>query len=204
MEKLFTSGRIRELRESGGTVLPLLDTDEALTLLRTLAKPGVLKEPPTCLRESAGNGKGGAYHQIAKPPMALQALADVVGTALRDKGIEVMRNGKHLLLRYGEGAVNFAHQDKGDGRCAYQCVLMLSKPGEDFRGGATYVIDSASGVATELECAEVGNLIVFRARSEDEGYLPNLPARHFYHGMRVVERGSSDVCSRVALGLFQP
>ena len=194
----------RELRQSGGTFIRgLLSQEEAQELLRTLATPGLIEQPPTYLRETSGNGKGGAYHQINKVPRALQVLAEVVGEVLHDNGLEVMRGGKHLLLRYGLGAVNYAHQDKGDGQRAYQCVLMLSMPGVDFSGGATYVIDAASKVATELPYESAGDLLIFRAHT-DEGEPPLVPARHFYHGMRRVDKGSKAVCSRVAVGLFQP
>ena len=47
-------------------------------------------------------------------------------------------NNKSVLLVYGEGGENWAHQD--DNRdFSFQALLMLSQPEVDFRGGALYV-----------------------------------------------------------------
>ena len=58
-----------------------------------------------------------------------------------------LRNRKAIVLRYAEGAENFAHRDglsaTSDANCSikafpYQGTVMVSKPGVDFTGGEFY------------------------------------------------------------------
>ncbi|KAL1521294.1 hypothetical protein AB1Y20_020963 [Prymnesium parvum] len=194
LQAALTAEACAALREAGGVVLPrALLPEEAAGLLHALGEEGAVGRP-THLRESQGNGRLGAYHQLLRTPPALAAVAEGAASVLAARGFEVKARGKHLLLRYGEGGVNYAHQDHTG--FPYQCALMLSTPGSDFTGGDTYTIDACSRRATELRYASAGDLAVFASSEQATG-------KHLYHGMRRVERGSAAECHRFAIGLFQ-
>ncbi|KAL3930232.1 MAG: hypothetical protein SGPRY_001628 [Prymnesium sp.] len=159
------------LRDTGGVLLSgLLSSTEARTLLHALAAPGSIDPSPTYLRESQGNGCNGAYHEILRAPQALLTIADALAAALSAHGFPVKKRGKHLLLRYGVGGINYAHQDHTG--FPYQCALMLSTPGTDFCGGATYEtllclllrISQMAGTCT-TECGELS--LWMRTRVDD-------------------------------------
>ena len=74
------------------------------------------------MRASSGNGEGGGYATIARPPAVLEAAS----AALRD-WLEPRPSAAHtkaLLLRYGVGGVNYAHQDQNSS--PWQAVLLLN------------------------------------------------------------------------------
>ena len=117
-----------------------------------------------------------------------------------------LRNRKAIVLRYAEGAENFAHRDglsaTDDANCSikafpYQGTVMVSKPDVDFTGGEFYVAskDAESGkiTRTKVEFKNPGDVVLFRADNEG-GYE---------HGMLTVGNGSAATCERVAIGLFQ-
>ena len=101
---------------------------------------------------------------------------------------------KALLLRYGLGGINHAHHDAcGD----FQALLMLSRPGVDYEGGAFYLAQREPPFGTaSFPFAAAGELLVFRANKGhgDTDYL---------HGMGEVTKGSAEETRRVAVGLFQ-
>lgn len=111
-----------------------------------------------------------------------------------------MLNRKAIVLRYKEGAENFAHRDglvDDNETFPYQGTVMVSKPGVDFSGGEFYVAskNENSGMVrrTKVEFQNPGDLVLFRADKKG-GYE---------HGMLPVRKGSSAKCERVAIGLFQ-
>mmetsp|Transcript_25487 Transcript_25487/g.55062 ORF Transcript_25487/g.55062 Transcript_25487/m.55062 type:complete len:163 (-) Transcript_25487:72-560(-) len=162
-----------------------------------MLEPGVLGRQ-TLLRESTGNGRQGAYAQIRKKPPGLQTLELALASALRE-GLGVARLGtESLLLRYVEGGVNFAHQDQRS--TPYQAVVLLSEPDEDFTGGELFVSAPAyTQRRTAIRWKASGDCAIIcasAAASSDSG-------SNWYHGMQVVSKGRREVCSRIALGLFQ-
>eukprot|EP00908_Phaeocystis_cordata_P013473 Transcript_24535.p3 GENE.Transcript_24535~~Transcript_24535.p3 ORF type:complete len:176 (-),score=73.98 Transcript_24535:55-582(-) len=175
-----------------------------------MSRPGVLEPKEQLLRASSGNGEGGGYSTIARPPPALAAAAAALRAWLRPPPSEAQ--AKALLLRYGAGGVNWAHQDQNSS--PWQAVLLLNPPAE-FDGGALYVLDAAAAAAAadaaaadaesaaandaavasrcELPFGAAGDAIVFAANSTAyDG------ARHLYHGMTLMTRGR-----RFAVGMFQ-
>jgi len=101
----------------------------------------------------------------------------MLSTFLKGKVLEdAMLNRKAIVLRYGEGAENWAHREgqivTEDANCSanafpYQGTVMLSRPGVDFTGGEFYVAskDAASGhiTRTKVEFKNPGDVILFRA-----------------------------------------
>ena len=96
-----------------------------------------------------------------------------------------------MLLRYGEGGVNWAHQDQA--QSPWQAVLLLNPPAE-YEGGALYIVDAAEEPLKRKEAPfeSEGDVVVFAANSNAPG------GRQWYHGMSEVRRGR-----RFAVGLFQ-
>ena len=75
---------------------------------------------------------------IVKQPPALAAACDALRGWLTPPPDD--SQDKCLLLRYGEGGVNWAHQDQA--QSPWQAVLLLNPPTE-YEGGALYIVDAA-------------------------------------------------------------
>lgn len=152
------------------------------------------------LRPSSGSGRNGHYGYYKPGPGPIGPALGILRRALAVKlgmDLDYVETTRFIILRYGEGGVNWAHQDQT--RHTYQALVLLSDPGIDFTGGELYVRDGQN-----LESAEdyvafqgAGDLVVFCAHSDGNG-------RNFFHGMREVQRGEGDVCERWAVGLLQP
>ncbi|EOD41533.1 hypothetical protein EMIHUDRAFT_193872 [Emiliania huxleyi CCMP1516] len=188
---------VSALYESGALLIPkLLTQQQARECLGALSNEEALEKRETHLRRSTGNGAAGSYFTIrqGQEPPALQAIIEALRDwpALEPSPTPAQRDS--LLLRYGCGGINFAHQDQGD--FAWQAVLLLNPPSE-FEGGALYVTDvnesPLSRREVPFECE--GDVIVFAANST----APlKKKGRNMYHGMTEVTRGQ-----RFAIGMFQ-
>ena len=103
---------------------------------------------------------------------------------------------KALLLRYGEGGENYAHEDhSGD----FQALLMLSKPEFDYTGGAFYLADrSPPNAVAEFPFGNAGDLIIF-CGNQGNGDV------EYLHGITKVTAGSAGAAKtrRFAVGGFQ-
>ena len=97
-----------------------------------------------------------------------------------------------LLLRYEAGGFNALHQDLyGEVAFPLQLAVFLSRPGEDYEGGAFLLVENrprAQSVGEAL-LPRQGEAIVFANR-----YRPVRSARGFYrasvrHGVSRVEAG---------------
>jgi len=110
------------LRRRGGLLIPgLLTPGQAEECLLALGAEGALEKKELLLRTSSGNGEGGGYATIARPPPVLEAA----GAALR-AWLDPPPSAAHckaLMLRYGAGGVNYAHQDQNSS--PWQAVLLL-------------------------------------------------------------------------------
>ena len=173
----------------------------------------------TVLRESSGNGRGGAYATIRNPSPTLAAVNSALAAALRSQ-LGVGEVGQRALaLRYGLDGINYAHQDQS--ACPYQALLLLSRPGVDFSGGELYCTDAAAlhaihsassrsdsasiadpplPITNEVQWSESGALAIFAANGQaGDG------SRHWFHGMRQVRAGSAGEasCQRLAVALLQ-
>ena len=169
---LLSKKEAREVLLSFGANKKLLDT-----------------KPEQKLRASTGSGYGGGYTTIVKQPPALAAACDALRGWLTPPPDD--SQDKCLLLRYGEGGVNWAHQDQA--QSPWQAVLLLNPPTE-YEGGALYIVDAAEEPLKrkEVPFESEGDVVVFAANSNAPG------GRQWYHGMSEVRSGR-----RFAVGLFQ-
>jgi hypothetical protein len=181
----------RLLSEGVLRIPSLLSAQQAREVLLALGAPGALEDKEQVLRASSGNGEGGGYTTIRRTPPALAAACAALRAWLQPP-LPDGKQDKCLLLRYGDGGVNWAHQDQADG--AWQAVMLLNPPHE-YAGGHLYVVDAAGApprTRTEVPFENAGDVVVFAANSSAPG------GRHWYHGMTEVTRGQ-----RFAVGLFQ-
>ena len=105
------------------------------------------------------------------------------------------RRGSSILLRYGRGGVNHPHRDIYGGEWfPFQAMVMLSRAGVDFRGGAFELWDERSGEQTARAriAATLGDLVLFCSHYRLQG-RGRVPLRH---GMARVVSGE-----RFALGI---
>ncbi|KAL7544384.1 hypothetical protein ACHAWF_007765, partial [Thalassiosira exigua] len=165
------------------------------------------------LRPSTGNGANGSY--AANLPRRVPLLDEIqraLSDVLRDE-LDVAECGiRPILLQYGNGGVNWAHQDQAD--FPYQALLLLSRPGVDFAGGQLYVTEplvadadpkamettrAIANETNEVDSRGIGDVVVFAANGK------NRDGRNWYHDMREVRPGSHGPsrCHRVAIGLLQ-
>lgn len=156
---------------------------------------------------AGGAGVGASYYADLKSKKWDDLQKIMLSEFLTGEVLDhALRNRKAIVLRYAEGAENFAHRDglsaTSDANCSikafpYQGTVMVSKPGVDFTGGEFYVAskDAESGkiTRTKVEFKNPGDVVLFRADNEG-GYE---------HGMLTVGNGSAATCERVAIGLFQ-
>ena len=100
------------------------------------------------------------------------------------------KNSKTILLGYGEGGVNWAHQDANP-NYPYQALLMLSEPESDFSGGQLYSLNGGKNFKkTKSGIQYQGDVCIFKSNGK------------FYHGMERVKKGTKDLTCRIACGLF--
>jgi len=169
----------------------------------------------TKLARTMGNGVAGhpasVYMDVEDQPAWHNALVTTLDSLLvsprepvtrRQEGM--LKTRKSILLRAGEGAENWAHQDNNSEKPPVQAVLMLSEPEKDFTGGEFYVARQtrATDGTIHIERYEVtfsspGDLVLFKA-GKDSGW---------WHGMLPVtgtlHKGEQDYL-REAIGLLQP
>ena len=90
-----------------------------------LSLPGALSSRHTSLRPSMGNGRGGIYAAIRSPrPPVLERLMRSLALELRVRlGVHV--GDEALVLRYGLGGVNWAHQDQRASPYQAQATLIF-------------------------------------------------------------------------------
>ena len=152
------------------------------------------------LANTKGDGVAGAYYADIKSEKWNDLQTTFLSAFLKGDDLKhAVLTRKTIVLRYKEGSENFAHRDGLDDGEAfpYQGTVMLSNPGVDFTGGEFYVAskDAESGriVRTKVEFKNPGDMVLFRADK----------AGGYEHGMLPVRKGSSSICERVAIGLFQ-
>ena len=193
----------REILDRDSIVcLPNFVNKEAVGYLRGqvksyLARAGNSGEK---LRETTGLGVNGIYFSRNggwKLPY-LRAIQTSIGKTLHLPDNQY--NSKAVLLGYGEGGQNWAHQDDNT-QYPYQALLLLSQPQKDFDGGQLYVLDGTDQdhwIEREAGHQNAGDVCVFRSNG------------CVFHGMNTVlsceDPGGS--CPkpphRVAVGLLQP
>merc|ERR1712216_1112192 len=151
---------------------------------------------------SEGNGQWGYYQDWVRENDG----GEVVEAIMR--GVEEgcgrgMERKKVIVLRYGDGGENWAHQD-GNVTFPYQALLMLSRPGLDYdiESGHLYLAHQRHRMTSSKSHQDHHHL----ARFESAGDLAIFHAAgEWYHGMRTVRPAPGrGYCDRVALGLFQP
>ena len=196
----------RKLIDDGIVHLPgILTTTECSHLLQQLSQAfhrnGRSKQ--YLLRKSTGNGMNGSYETIQHTPELLDDLVTALSQILlQDKLLNVRNVGRRsLLLLYGDGGVNWAHQDQHF--YPYQALLLLSRPGVDFTGGQLYVseptVDQQGRIratSNQVDLCTIGDVVIFAANNET--------GRGWYHGMKEVRPGSTGngLCNRIAIGLL--
>lgn len=149
------------------------------------------------LAETTGNGVAGTppsvYRDLPLPPTAAAAggswrreLQDVLwdlllGTGSGNDDDETLLNNnsnnakqqppprKDILLLYGHGAENWAHQDNNREIVPVQAVLMLSDPQQDFEGGEFYVARREQVTTTTTTTATASG----NDNSDDDGDATN-------------------------------
>lgn len=183
------------LLQQGAQRITLLQQDEVATLIAALCKHKV--GTTKALTAAQGNGTNGCYATLDMPlPPILQRVMDAAkGWIEKHTGhLKSPLGKKALLLRYGLGGINLAHQDySGD----FQALLMLSRPGIDYNGGVLYLRDKRGEHAAEFPFAAAGELIVFRG-NRGGGSVD------WMHGMTAVAAGGGGgETRRFAVGLFQ-
>jgi len=68
-----------------------------------------------------------------------------------------------LVLYYKEGGLNLPHQDIfGSVYFPFQVVVMLTKPGVDFKGGQFYTLDAVKGTQTKFNLKQ-GDVLIFHS-----------------------------------------
>lgn len=196
IEAAFGPGQVQNLRSRGivklsGVMSPL----ESITLCRQLSQHPSALGPETFLRESSGNGKGGAYQAI-KSNATLRNLNSALATICQQKMDCGPLGGNVLLTRYGNGGLNYLHQDQTTQ--PYQAYLLLSEPSSQFCGGEVYLRDPAdkSGAEVQEEWRGRGELLLFAANSTAVGAADVEKARgcrsNFYHGVREVREAARE------------
>jgi len=137
-----------ELQANGITLLRGFVPEETCEWLLGRVCEHRSKHSPTWLTETMALGRRGCYFDKDWNLTVLKHIQTRVVEALGLSPTEIgaanavlpSANNKSVLLVYGEGGENWAHQD--DNRdFSFQALLMLSQPEVDFRGGALYVID---------------------------------------------------------------
>ena len=110
------------------------------------------------------------------------------------------RSPTPLVLRYAAGGYNRLHQDLyGEVAFPLQMTCFLSRPGEDFRGGAFLLVESEPRAQSRGEAidAEQGEIVVFPTRERPIAGKHRVRRARMRHGLSRVTEGS-----RFALGII--
>ena len=110
-----------------------------------------------------------------------------------------MSRHQYCALHYGEGGLNFWHNDQSN--YPFQALLMLSRPGEDFTGGEFCVKHGPHRPDEDAVCSDMqfqGDVVIFRATAGKGVAYPD----QIVHGMNEVKKGSAAVCERWGIGIF--
>ena len=228
----------KELHNSGVCIIRKAIPLEACSLIasNTEDSKNPEKKSSTSLSETLGNGVGGTptsmYRDLSNSESSqLADLEDILWDILTgETGSECNRRGcrssrKNILLQYGLGAENWAHQDNNRQEdVPVQAVLLTSQPGKDFRGGEFYVACRDDENTTNLSCAKAfvirrhvaswenaGDLILFMAGKES-GWFHGMMSVQPEAGNNMSSQGdeslnhsqSDDKFAREAIGMLQP
>ena len=138
------------------------------------------------LRESSGNGKNGSYaYYKPRPNGVLVALPHLVNWMYGDA--EEVKGSRMVFLAYGQGGVNYLHQDQSV--LPFQAMVLLSKPGTDFGGGEFMVTSEASRWRLHRCSMLPGDVVVFDASG--------------FHGVdEILCPAEGGEAQRFAVGLF--
>jgi hypothetical protein len=97
-----------------------------------------------------------------------------------------------LLLQYGEGDYNCLHQDLyGEHVFPLQAAVLLSRPGEDFDGGAFVLTEQRPRMQSRAEVVPLGkgDAVVFAVNSRPVGGARGDYRVQLRHGVSTVRRG---------------
>ena len=182
------------LQDDGAQRFSLLRDAEVDVLINELGKRSL--GTPRRLTQSQGNGREGCYSTLAPPTEGLRRVEAAARHWIDSHAGPLAKplGAKTLLLRYGLGGENYAHHDaSGD----FQALLMLSRPGLDFGGGAFYLADREPPHAKQdFPFTAAGELLIFRG-NKGNGLVDYL------HGMTTVTAGTAAETRRFAVGFFQ-
>lgn len=191
----------------------------ACVIRRAVASPWIESEPNTRrtkLAKTMGNGVAGdppsVYMELANTPAWHDELVATLsewltgpGTPYEQQREGVLLNRRSILLRAGDGAENWAHQDNNDETPPVQAVLMLSEPRVVFSGGEFYVARQVKNRESEIRIQRYkvrfespGDLVIFVAGKRTgwwHGMLPVRAPNHQKPGQEYVRR---------AVGMLQP
>jgi uncharacterized protein len=105
-----------------------------------------------------------------------------------------------LVLRYRAGGYNRLHQDLyGELAFPLQMTCFVSRPGEDFCGGAFLLVESEPRAQSRGEAidAEQGEIVIFPTRERPVAGKQRIRRARMRHGLSRVTEGS-----RFALGII--
>ena len=190
-----------QLEENGIVCVSQFVNVETCEYILSNIKSHVKNKNPTKLQKTTGLGQCGVYYNKDFNLTALKKIQ----TELVDK-MKLptnSKNSKTILLGYGEGGVNWAHQDSNPDY-PYQALLMLSEPGPDFLGGQLYSLNGGENFKKAKSGIEnQGDVCIFKSNGK------------FYHGMERVKKGTKErvdiekgttedpaLTCRIACGLF--
>ncbi|GFH56182.1 hypothetical protein CTEN210_12658 [Chaetoceros tenuissimus] len=149
---------------------------------------------PTKIQQTTGNGIAGetkSYYADATSDYWIKVQNHILRGFLCDNDCfeQVKGNKKAIILKYGQGAENHAHQDNN--QCdifPYQATVLFS---ENFEGGEFYVAFKEESTITRriVKLENKGDMVIFAASKKSK----------YFHGMMRVTKGE-----RSAVGLFQP
>lgn len=201
LQEKLNNTSLQELLHNGAVVIPrLMNEIQVAELLSSLEQMCLDKGSPKTLTVVIGNGNHGAYNNIGKPTGLLAVISDATKSWIQSKvkpdKMEKKIGKNAIVLRYGNGGINYAHHDSsGD----FQALLMLSDSGVDYTGGEFYLARGEKGKdkwqKTDYPLTS-GDLIVFRGNRGKAHY-------DFLHGMNEVKPGSAPETRRFAVGFFQ-
>ena len=149
---------------------------------------------PTKIQHTTGNGIAGeteSYYADATSDYWIKVQNHILKSFLSndDDYKQTRESKKAIILKYGQGAENHAHQDNN--QCdifPYQATVLFS---DDFEGGEFYVAFKEKSTITRriVRLENKGDMVIFAASKKSE----------YFHGMMRVTKGE-----RSAVGLFQP
>ena len=193
LPKLLGSPQYLELRQCGAVLLPGLFPPSVAKRLKAL-RPDATTCPHIRAHRSKGDGEHARY--LDWDHLSFSMLAKRLGAHIAniDGDVEAPKHHvKSVLLEYGEGGVNWLHQDANP--YPFQALVMLSDPRTDFEGGQLYVARQVVGNRRqehEITFQRPGDVAIFCANGD------------FYHGTRTITKSVASTCLRIVVGLLQP